>query len=369
MAAVRDRVDVDPERAWVGGVLAGVAALVVGALAFPGTVYDRFVWKYFWGPVYADAHAARCAWLEDGAPTLGRTAGACGSAPETVAFPGYTVVSEVGYVVLVLVAIGGLALLLRRLQIERHRALFYGLFPMAVFGGALRVVEDANDRAIEGAGAVVSYPLNTLLISPLIYVTVAAVALAALLVSLWLERTGRVDGFEYPLAAAGALAAVAAVGLLAVMAVVTEAVQFYPVVLLVTLAIAGVSVAVIWFGIERFAPRLNAGTGYMGLLVLVGQAVDGAANVVGLELYTTLVPAATRNLSPKHPVNAAVVDVFGTAWPFLALKLGAAVLIVWIFEETVIEESPRFSVMLLVGAVAVGMGPGTRDMLRATFGV
>jgi uncharacterized membrane protein len=368
MVTVRDRVDVDPERAWVGGVLAGVAALTAGALAFPGAVYDRFLWKYFWGPVYADAHAARCAWLTDGGPTLGRTASACDSAPATVAFPGYTVVSEVGYAALVLVAIGGLALLLRRLQIERHRALFYGLFPMTIFGGALRVVEDANDRAIEGAGAVVSYPLNTLLISPLIYVTVAAVALGALLVSLRLDRSGRVDGFEYPLAAAGTLASVVAVGLLSVMAAVTDAVQFYPPVLVVTLGIAGACVAAVWLGIEYVAPGLNAGTGRMGLLVLVGQAVDGAANVVGLELYTALAPVS-GNLTPKHPVNAAVIDTFGTAWPFLLLKLVAALLVIWIFEESVVEESPRFSVMLLIGAVAVGMGPGTRDMLRATFGV
>ncbi len=370
MVAVRDRVDVDPERAWLGGVFAATLALAVGALAFPKTVYDRFVWKYFWGPVYADAHAADCAWL-DGGPVLGRSETACRGAPETVAFPGYTVVSEVGYAVVAIVAMLGLALLLRRLEIERFRALFFGLFPMMLFGGVLRVVEDANDRVAEmtATAGPVSYPVNTLFISPLIYVTVAAVALGALLFALRLERTGQVERFEYPLAAVGVVATGAGLGLLSWMALSTESVTFYPVVLAVTLGIAAVSVAAVWFGIQRFAPHLNAGTEKMGLLVLVGQAVDGAANVVGLEMYATLTDGARGNLIPKHPVNQAVIDLTGTAYPFLLLKLVAAVVIIAIFEDSLMEDSPRFSVMLLIGAVAVGLGPGTRDMVRAVFGV
>jgi uncharacterized membrane protein len=33
------------------------------------------------------------------------------------------------------------------------------------------------------------------------------------------------------------------------------------------------------------------------------------------------------------------------------------------------EESPRYSIIMLVAILAVGLGPGTRDMLRATFGI
>jgi uncharacterized membrane protein len=33
------------------------------------------------------------------------------------------------------------------------------------------------------------------------------------------------------------------------------------------------------------------------------------------------------------------------------------------------EESPRFAVMLLEAIVAVGLGPGTRDMVRIAFGI
>jgi uncharacterized membrane protein len=386
MAAVTDRVGVDPERAWLATVVSAVVALVAGIVLFPDLVYDRFVWKYFWGPVYADAHGVECAWLQSGVPTT-PDAGGCVGNPATLARPGYTVVSEVGYAIVGLVAVIGIAFLLSRLDLRRYRALFFALFPFMIFGGALRVVEDVNDaahRASEAAGDptwLIAYPLNALFISPIIYVTVFLVALAGLVIALYLDRNGYVDGFEYPLVAIGTLAVLGTLGILVFMATSTRYVTFHPAVLVVTLAVAGSGTAVTWFGIERFRPALNAGTGSMGLLVLVGQAVDGAANVVGLDWYTALVPSATGNLVPKHPVNAAVVSitrsvlpgsvtsVTGTAWPFLFVKLAAAVFIIWIFDESVIEDSPRFAIMLLIGAVAVGLGPGTRDMLRATFGV
>jgi uncharacterized membrane protein len=43
--------------------------------------------------------------------------------------------------------------------------------------------------------------------------------------------------------------------------------------------------------------------------------------------------------------------------------------VVWVFEDGVFEDSPRYTMLLLVAVLAVGLGPGTRDMLRATLGV
>jgi uncharacterized membrane protein len=64
-----------------------------------------------------------------------------------------------------------------------------------------------------------------------------------------------------------------------------------------------------------------------------------------------------------------VLAVTGDAWPFLLVKLVAATFVIWVFEESVFEESPRYTMLLLVAVLAVGLGPGTRDMLRATLGV
>jgi len=114
-------------------------------------------------------------------------------------------------------------------------------------------------------------------------------------------------------------------------------------------------------------------------VLLWGHSVDGVANVVGLDWMPAL--GAGPNLVPKHPVNAAVVDITGAVlpssvlavtgdtWPFLLLKLAAATFVIWVFEPDLLEESPRYSILLLVAVLAVGLGPGTRDVLRATFGV
>jgi uncharacterized membrane protein len=157
-------------------------------------------------------------------------------------------------------------------------------------------------------------------------------------------------------------------------------VTFYPQVLLVSLAVATLTAVATWALIRHYAPGIVSGVGpYLALVVLWGHAVDGAANVVGLDWMTAL--NAGPNLVPKHPVNAAIVDitagvlppsvlaVTGDTWPFLLVKLVAATFVVSIFDEHVMEESPRYSILLLVAIVAVGLGPGTRDMLRATFGV
>jgi uncharacterized membrane protein len=378
MATVAERLGVEPVRLWLGSVLALLAALIGGSLVFPRAVYDGFVWHYFWGPVQADANAAVCAVREGGTARYLYESAACSAAAEPVAYPGYTLVSEVGYVVVLLIALAGIVLLLQRLEIGSERGLFLSLLPFVFFGGALRVVEDVTDAA--GPDALLTYPLNTLFISPIIYVTVFTVTLVALLGSVALERERVVDRYTRPLVGSGGLVLVATLAFLLWSAVAPEAPgTFYPQVLAVVLAGATASTGVVWWLLERYAPVVNAGTGRIGAVIIWGHAVDGVANVVGLDWMVAL--GAGTNLVPKHPVNRFIVDITastlpasvlaltGDTWPFLVVKLVAATVVVWLFDEQIFEESPQYTILLLVAILAVGLGPGTRDMLRATFGV
>jgi len=370
---------IDTERAWIGGVVVALVALVGGVLAFPKQVYDGFLWHYFWGPVVADAKGAECAVRADGSTEFVYDAGACATAQEPVAVPGYTLVSEVGYAVTLIVALVGLVFLLRRLDVGRERSLFYALFPFMLFGGALRVVEDALDEGLTGVDIAISYPWNTLIISPIIYFTVFFVTLAALVGSVALARRGAVGRYEPPLFGAGTVALVATLGYLAALAVGTEAVTFHPLVLLVVLVGATLVTAATWWAIDEFAPEINRGTGAIGAVVIWGHAVDGVANVAVLDWAGAL--GLAGQYGAKHPVNRAIVSatstvlpesvtaVVGTAWPFLLVKIIAAVAVVWVFDEQIFDESPRYAILLLIAILAVGLGPGSRDMLRATFGV
>ncbi|WP_114577539.1 DUF63 family protein [Saliphagus sp. LR7] len=366
---------VGPVRLWVAVVIAAATALVVGIVAFPQRVYVDFVWQYYWGPVVADAHSWSCVAWNGGAAVE------CG--PETTgptASPGYTVVSYAGYVPTLLLLLVGILFLIRRYDVDRYRAGFFALFPFMLFGGALRVVEDANATAFARTGELaIPMPYSGFLISPLIYFTVFFVALAAAAIAVIADRKGYVEGYEYPLAGIGTTLLVGTIAYLSYVAATEPYSTFHPLIPLVVLVGASAVTAITWWAIETYAPETNYGTRYMGIVVIWAHAVDGVANVVGLDWATALgLPA---NLVPKHPINAAIVDytgrllpadvvaVTGQAWPFLLVKIAAAVLIVRVFDARFFEESPRLAYLLMVTVVAVGLGPGTRDMLRATFGV
>lgn len=374
-----ERYDVDPVRAWIGTVLAIAGVLVAGAVLFPRRVYDGFLWQYFWGPVVADAHGASCAQRVDGETQVIHSAAECATATGVVAEPGYTTISTLSYVVVLVLALVGVVFLLRRLEVGTDPGFFYALFPFALFGGALRTVEDANVALLREGSTLLPLPWTALIISPFIYFTVFFVATAALVVGVLAARRGMVDRYEYPLAGVGVAGLLVTMGTLAWLTVTTDVVGFFLVIPTVVLVGATVLTAAVWVLIERYAPHINAGTGYMGALVIWGHTVDGVANVLSLDWATEI--GLPGEYAPKHVANrliiqvtesiqpAAVSDTIGTAWPFLFVKIAAAVFIVWVFDDRFFEDSPRFAMMLFVAVLAVGLGPGTRDMLRATFGI
>ena len=174
----------------------------------------------------------------------------------------------------------------------------------------------------------------------------------------------------------------AAFGALAYASLARELIAFNPLFLSLVAVGATVIAALFWVGTERFAPVVNEGTGRIGILVVWGHAVDGVANVLSLDWGPELVG---QSYTSKHVVNEATVrvtgaayeaagygwlsDAVGTAWPFLLIKVGAASAVVWVFDRRIFEESPRYAYLLLVAILAVGLGPGTRDTLRATLGI
>ncbi|EMA71889.1 hypothetical protein C462_04620 [Halorubrum distributum JCM 13916] len=379
-----DGFDPSPERAWAAVVGGVTALLAIGSVVFPRVVYDRFLWRYFWGPVVADGEGAQCAVREAGGTTelLGSSAAcqAARSAGEVVATPGYTTFSTVSYVVILLAMLIGVVFLLRRLDIATELRFFFALFPFMLFGGAMRTVEDAGVAATDaGVEPLISFPASAVLISPFIYFTVFLFTLACVLAAYGLERRGVVDDYARPLFASGAAGLALAVGYLSYLAATTGYVTFYPQVLVPTLVIATVATAGTWAIATRRISTIRQGTGAAGIVIIWGHAIDGVANVIGLNWMPAL--TGTANLVPKHVVNALIVDwtgrllpdsilaVTGDAWPFLLVKLAAATFVVWVFNGEMFEESPRYTLLLLITVLAVGLGPGTRDMLRATFGV
>ncbi len=363
----------DPVRAWIASVVGLALALAGGVALFPQQVYDGFIWKYFWGPVVADAHGQACAQRIGGETVLD---GDCTTG--IVAEPGYTTISTASYAVILLIALVGVIFLLRRLDVGDDRGLFFAVIPFVFFGGALRTVEDANIVLLNAGDPAIGFPASALLISPLIYVVVFAVTLAALVGSVAATDRGLVERYEYPLFATGAILLSITIAYLAGLALTMEEIGFEPMVPIITLVGATVLAALAWVLTERYAPEVNRGTGYMGLVIVWGHAVDGVANVLSLDWPHAF---GLPQYEPKHVVNAAIQDVteviqpawltdlIGHTWPFIPVKVGAALFVVWLFNDEMFDESPTYTLLLLIAVLAVGLGPGTRDFLRATFGI
>lgn len=373
----------EPLETWVATAIAFGVLVAGAALAFPRRVYDEFIWQYFWGPVVADAHGistSHCAIRDEGTVRIAESATECATASGVIAHPGYTTTSTVAYALILLFAIIGIVLTMQRFRLGTDRGFFYGLVPFVFFGGALRVVEDANATLYrETAEFLIALPWVGFIISPLIYFTVFIVAMLAFFGSRWAAGQGLVSRYEHALAGVGTVLLLGTLLLLAYFVAGTDAGGFYIVVPIITLGGATLITGVVWYFIERYWPVINAGTGFMGFVIIWGHTVDGVANVLSLDWWDVI--GLPTGYTPKHVVTrtindvtasvqpAAMSDLIGTAWPFLPLKVIVAVAVVWVFNEEAMEESPAFSMLLLVAILAVGLGPGTRDFLRATMGI
>ena len=377
-----ERYNVSPELAWIATFVAGVTVIVGAALAFPQRVYDEIIWRYFLGPVRVDATDVNCLIYDRNTAEVIEPANGCvPEASQFVVTDGYTVTSTLGYILVLVFMLFGVYLLLDRFSLRPYRGFFYALFPFMLFGGALRTVEDAFIAALSaGETPAIEYPLSALLISPFIYFTVFAIALGAFLLSKYLHARDLTETWTYPLATMGTAVLALSLGYLFFVSIAEDYATLYPSMLAVILLLSTVFTVGAYVLVDRVWPWVNAGTGLMGLVVIWAHAVDGVANVLAND-WTHLWHGL--NYGAKHPFNDTVMSVtstlqggqelfgvyVGDAWPFLLVKIIAPVLILALFDEEFIEDSPRFAILLLGAVVAVGLGPGTRDMLRVAFAI
>ena len=146
-----------------------------------------------------------------------------------------------------------------------------------------------------------------------------------------------------------------------------QAGQLHP--LPAVLAIAGtiVAAAVTWILLGLYFTDSAAATSLTGVLVVLGQALDGVSTAVGYDVLG----ARERTPLAAHVLDAGAqlptAEYIGAGWLFVLVKLLLASAIVVLFREWV-KESPQQARLVLAFVAGVGLGPGTHNLLLFVLG-
>ncbi len=144
-------------KVWMLLLLGLPSFLLIGSLLMPDLFWDGFLWRYFWGPVVADA---------EGRDVNGISAG-------------YNPINTTVYGLGLVVAFFGVYELIRHFDLKIDRNFVYSLLPWVILGGSLRSLEDAG---------LFKDPIDKFMITPLIYFVLGISAISLLIVGSWLSK-------------------------------------------------------------------------------------------------------------------------------------------------------------------------------------
>ncbi len=386
-------------------MLAPIVIVVLGLLLAPRIFWDGFLYPYFWSSIEADAN------------NVGGSAEA------------YNIVNTLAYALILIPAVILIYRVLERLKVAVDARFILMLTPFLVLGGAARALEDAEYFSAPLAYAFISpliYLAEGLFVLLLVVASwwvarthkergaawgaaawsaafaPGALALAyfhmsgtgglsapvpapivtsalacAYLAGLILVQKGRAPGVHGLVLNAGLLLLALSAYLIARWIVVggwegapPSAAPTHAGEVPVIVGIAGAATALTVFGLYlasgRF-PRLSLLVSPINGLVFFAQYLDGAATFWGIDMF---------GYQEKHVVPSFLISLTGSAAVMLPLKC-AFVLFVSYFTDVLYRkdlyteggEMGSFAGLLKLTVAALGMGPGTRDMLRLAMGV
>jgi uncharacterized membrane protein len=377
-----------------------VSVIVVGLIVLPEVFYDQWIWRYYWGPIVADA---------GGSPVHNGV----------YVQEGYTLVSELTYGIVLIVALFGIYRLLKWMRVALDWPFFMALMPYILYGPVSRVLEDA---------AYFNEPLIYWFISPLIYVQIAGFALSFVVLGYFVSQKNNQKWTLYALIAVLTVIFLAYLVLwsdgvygayvvnplimlvLFIGAIVPSMVQWYrnklsvnwmvfsgglflllpslyliarwivgyqwditngvrfDVFVLIAVLVAAITGVVYLVGYRwRENPSIAVFKHPLNLAMILGHMIDGLTSYVSIyDPFRMGIPSYVE----KHPAS----DFLMQAWPplFPIVKFVLIVFIIYVFDVVYKEDLGRYGWLknlLKIGIIILGFSPGVRDLLRVTMGV
>lgn len=251
---------------------------------------------------------------------------------------GYNPVDTATWAIILGLALLVLIRLFQQLELQIDGRLIQSTIPYVFAGSSLRVIEDAE---------LVPAPLKYLLITPMIYLLVFAVALSALLLARWVR--GR--EFYRIYAAIGGLWTLVNLAALAWMGFANLWVIF-------AVFFLGTALAASIYLLRSVFP----GLGFLGdkynLAVLYVHMLDASSTYLGVDWF---------GYREEHVVPTFLIDLTGTAAVMFLLKL--LILLPALAAIDKYAESAQLRYLLKLTLIVLGLAPAVRNTLRLALGV
>lgn len=245
--------------------------------------------------------------------------------------------------VIVVAGLVGVALWLSRPAINQTTVVSFA--PWMVVGSALYALFQAD---------VFPEPLAPFFGSPVVYVT--TFALAGLV---WAGATRYEAMAPVLVATVGSVVMAGAVGLAIAVGLDRGTLDLlWPI---VSLTLAGVIAGAVWLVGRSYSLRL-ADTGYAGMLVVFGHALDGVSTAVGADVLGFGEQTPLSRIVLDIGAALPIADIVGTGWLFVTVKLGLAVAVTLLMADLV-RDDPRQGYFVLGLIAAVGLGPGAHNLI------
>jgi len=257
----------------------------------------------------------------------------------------YTLVDTLTYALILIAAVYIDYRGLRRYKIAVDDELVLATMPFVVLGGLLRGVEDTG---------MIASDFRFLLITPLIFFTIFAVAAVSLFLGKLAENAGLVARYSRVYGGAGIAACIVA-GAALIWFGLTET-KIALDVLAAILALASVSSLALW-ALLVYGAKWDYASNIFYKLLIFGHMLDASATSYGIEIHPI-------RYVEQHVVGSGLIEATGTAFSMFLLKIVVIIPAIYILEQYRREGNPGLWHLILLAMITVGMAPGVRDMVR-----
>ena len=330
-------------------ILLIIIIVTAGVVLLPSIFYDQWIWKYYWGPVVADAsNSSAGVAFHNGVE----------------AREGYTLVSEITYGIILIIALYFIYKLLKRLNILVDWRFALALLPYIIFGPVTRVLEDTGYFA---------EPFVYWFISPLLYFQIAAYALLFLILGYYIEKK-----FQKPRLTTNSILFIG--GLILLIPPLFLIVKWLagdswgitigsrPEVFFIVIFIVFSIIAIVYFFSYIFQnnKKIVVYKNPLNLAMIAGHLIDGTTSYISIKDPLNM----GLMYSEKHPASNALLDIWGPLFPIVKFVL--IILVIYVFDilyKEELKDNLRLVNLLKIGILILGFSPGLRDLLRVTMGV